>query len=293
MIVVADASPLHYLILIEQIVLLERLYGSVFVPEAVARELRAARAPDSVRAWIAEPPPWVQVVSVAPNEAALVAEWLDAGERAAIALAERIRADLILIDDADGKAEAARRKFRVTGTLGVLRAGADEGLIDVPEVLARLDATTFYSDRALIEMLFGKWLKRGQITHGVAGADSTLPLCRAANDRRRVPHGAALAALWTDRPRRSDRSLPNQSCRGRLFSRPGARRGIWSGACDAGEAEDAVREHGGFCQPLGDRFWGQAKPSSALCGRARTRNSLAELHLERGEVAEWLKAAVC
>ena len=82
------------------------------------------------------------------------------GERAAIALAERVRADLILIDDADGKAEAARRKFRVTGTLGVLRAGADEGLIDVPEVLARLDTTTFYTDHALIERLFGKWLNR-------------------------------------------------------------------------------------------------------------------------------------
>ena len=44
MIVVADASPLHYLILLDQIALLEQLYGSVFVPEAVAAELRAALA---------------------------------------------------------------------------------------------------------------------------------------------------------------------------------------------------------------------------------------------------------
>ena len=130
MIVVADASPLQYLILVDQVALLERLYGSVCVPEVVAAELRAARAPDSVREWLVEPPSWAQIVSVSPDEAASVAEWLDAGERAAIALAERIRADLILIDDADGKAEAARRQFRVTGTLGVLRAGADEGLIN-------------------------------------------------------------------------------------------------------------------------------------------------------------------
>jgi predicted nucleic acid-binding protein len=160
MIVVADASPLHYLILVDQIALLERLYGSVFVPEAVAAELRAARAPALVRAWMAEPPPWVQIVLVSSDEAASVVGWLDAGERAAIALAERIRAGLILIDDAEGKAEATRRKFRVTGTLGVLRAGADEGVIDVPDVLARLSATTFYSDQALLERLFGKWLNR-------------------------------------------------------------------------------------------------------------------------------------
>jgi predicted nucleic acid-binding protein len=107
-----------------------------------------------------DPPSWAQIVSVTPDEVASVAEWLDAGERAAIALAERIRAGLILIDDAEGKAEATRRKFRVTGTLGVLRAGADEGLVDVPDVLARLSATTFYSDQALIERLFGKWLNR-------------------------------------------------------------------------------------------------------------------------------------
>ena len=53
---------------------------------------------------------------------------LDLGERAAIALAETVRADLLLIDDAAGRAEAMRRQLRVTGTLGVLRAGAEQGL---------------------------------------------------------------------------------------------------------------------------------------------------------------------
>ena len=70
------------------------------------------------------------------------------------------RAGLILIDDAEGKAEATHRNIRVTGTLGVLRAGADGGLINVREVLARLNATSFYTDDALIEKLFGKWLNR-------------------------------------------------------------------------------------------------------------------------------------
>jgi hypothetical protein len=39
MIVVADTSPLNYLILIEQIHLLELLYGRVLVPHAVLDEL--------------------------------------------------------------------------------------------------------------------------------------------------------------------------------------------------------------------------------------------------------------
>lgn len=87
-----------------------------------------------------------------------MAEWLDVGERAAIALAEWVRADLILIDDADGKAEAARRQFRVTGTLGVLRAAAEEDLIDVGIVLAKLATSSFYTNPELVDRLFAKWL---------------------------------------------------------------------------------------------------------------------------------------
>jgi len=108
---------------------------------------------------MSRPPAWIDVVQVTANEVLSVVEGLDAGERAAIALAERVRADLILIDETEGRAEAVRRNFRVTGTLGVLRAAAEEGLIDVREVVNRLGATNFYADEGLLERLFGKWLK--------------------------------------------------------------------------------------------------------------------------------------
>jgi len=53
-------------------------------------------------------------------------------------LAQLLGADLLLIDEALGRAEARRRSLRVTGTLGILRAAAERGLIHVPETLARL-----------------------------------------------------------------------------------------------------------------------------------------------------------
>jgi len=40
-IVVADASPLHYLILIEHVHVLPALYGRVLVPPAVVTELKS------------------------------------------------------------------------------------------------------------------------------------------------------------------------------------------------------------------------------------------------------------
>ena len=49
-VVVADTSPLNYLILIEAIDVLPRLYGAVVVPRQVIAEVTAADATDSVRA---------------------------------------------------------------------------------------------------------------------------------------------------------------------------------------------------------------------------------------------------
>lgn len=159
MIVVADSGPLHYLILLGHADLLRRFYGQVLVPEAVAQELSVGSAPDSVRAWIASPPSWVNVHPLAPEAIAAITDDLDLGERAAIALAEMVHAELLLIDEAAGRAEARRRHLRVTGTLGVLRTAAEFGLVNVPDLLTRLRATTFYVDEALIHDAFARWLK--------------------------------------------------------------------------------------------------------------------------------------
>jgi predicted nucleic acid-binding protein len=49
MIVIADTSPLHYLILLEHTEILQHLYGRVIIPRAVARELQAERTPPRVK----------------------------------------------------------------------------------------------------------------------------------------------------------------------------------------------------------------------------------------------------
>jgi len=159
MIVVADSGPLHYLILLEQVDLLRRFYGQVLVPEAVANELSTSGALVVVRDWITAPPSWVEVRPVAPDVVAAITDDLDLGERSAIALAETVHADLLLIDEAAGRAEAKRRQLRVTGTLGVLRAGAEQGLVKVPDLLERLRTTSFYLDETLLNAVFGPWLK--------------------------------------------------------------------------------------------------------------------------------------
>ena len=94
MIVVADTGPLHYLILIEHAELLHRLYGEVLVPDAVVTELASPSAPTAVRNWLSLPPTWLSVVSVEADRVQEVTDELDLGERAAIALAGTLHADL-------------------------------------------------------------------------------------------------------------------------------------------------------------------------------------------------------
>ena len=146
--VVADTSPIFYLLSIGQIKLLPLLFGKVFVPDAVDKELRHPTGPAVLREWSARPP-WLEVIPIdLIDDAAL--RPLGAGERAAITLALSIHADLILIDERKGTAVALTKGFAVTGTLGILRLAARGGLIDLVDVLAKLRRTNF---RYLPEMM--------------------------------------------------------------------------------------------------------------------------------------------
>lgn len=155
MIVIADTSPLHYLILLEHAEVLQHLYGSVIIPEAVVRELQAQKTPASVRQWITAPPEWLQIRQIAVPPDPALAE-LDPGEREAIALAETLHADALIIDEKMGRREAERRKLRVIGTMRVLDDAAEAGLVDLPTALSRLQAFGFYLDTRLLQFLLDR-----------------------------------------------------------------------------------------------------------------------------------------
>jgi predicted nucleic acid-binding protein len=141
MIVIADAGPLNYLVLIGAIDVLQPLYTRVITPEAVVEELAQVGAPDAVLAWIASPPIWLEIRPDPPADPTL--HFLDPGERAALALAQSLDADELLIDELAGRAEAARRRLHVTGTLGVLADAHLAGLLDFDRALAQLRTTNF------------------------------------------------------------------------------------------------------------------------------------------------------
>jgi len=50
-VVIADTSPINYLILIGAIEILPRMYGRVTIPDVVLRELTDQEAPKEVSTW--------------------------------------------------------------------------------------------------------------------------------------------------------------------------------------------------------------------------------------------------
>ena len=91
MVVVADTSPINYLVLIAQIDLLQQLYARILIPPAVLAELKHPAAPKPVRDWADNPPKWVEVLS--PRSSIILAQ-LDLGKSEAIALATEVHAVL-------------------------------------------------------------------------------------------------------------------------------------------------------------------------------------------------------
>lgn len=155
MIVVADASPLRYLILIEHAHVLSDLYGNVVAPPAVLQELDQERTPDLVRRWLAHRPEWLHVRAPQQPLASLRGV-LGPGEREAIALAAELSADALLMDDRDGRREAEKLKLPVLGTLRVLADAAEHGFADLALALDRLRQTNFRASEQLIQRLLDR-----------------------------------------------------------------------------------------------------------------------------------------
>lgn len=108
-VVVADTSPLNYLVLIGQVDVLRRLYGKVLIPPEVLDELNNSGAP-------------------------FRSDGVDSSTARVARRKDRIWREsdvLLLIDDAAGRAEANRRSIPNIGTLGVLKAAAVLQLLDL------------------------------------------------------------------------------------------------------------------------------------------------------------------
>jgi predicted nucleic acid-binding protein len=119
--VVSNASPLIALKQIGQMELLSHLFNHVLVAPAVVRE---------VEPTLPRLPEWIEVSALKqPLGARILAASLGPGESETIRLALEVTASHVLVDDRPARRLATLLGLRVGGTLGVLVASKQRGLV--------------------------------------------------------------------------------------------------------------------------------------------------------------------
>ncbi len=67
-VVIADTSPINYLVLIDAIDVLPRLYDRIVVPSEVLAELTDPGTPEKVVEWIRQKPEWLEAGLYPPRQ---------------------------------------------------------------------------------------------------------------------------------------------------------------------------------------------------------------------------------
>jgi len=116
--VIADTSVLILLQNIEELDLLQKVYGNIDVTPEVANEFL-----HSLPAWIT-----IQKVQDIKYQEFLEIQ-LDPGEAGAIALAKEQNNALLLLDDLKARKVAKKLNIRFTGTLGILYKAKETGIV--------------------------------------------------------------------------------------------------------------------------------------------------------------------
>jgi len=126
MIVVSDTSSISNLLMIGEIEILRRTFKEVLIPPAVYDELGRI---EKHRLFL-EDSDWIMRVELSdPTLFNQIRQTLDLGESEAIALAVEVKADFLLIDEADGRAVAESLGINITGLFGVLIVAKEQGYI--------------------------------------------------------------------------------------------------------------------------------------------------------------------
>ncbi|MEE1518125.1 MAG: DUF3368 domain-containing protein [Lachnospiraceae bacterium] len=136
MLIVSDTTPIISLMKIEQLYLLEKMFGYIVIPKAVYDELTVNEkfAKEILKIKEAE---FVKVGEVKNDSSVNILRnvtGLDAGESEAIVMAGEKEADLLLMDEHKGRQVAKKLGIKITGTIGILLQAFDEGMMSKEDV---------------------------------------------------------------------------------------------------------------------------------------------------------------
>jgi predicted nucleic acid-binding protein len=125
---VLNASPVIILARAGFLELVPKLVSSPVIPRAVATEIKAGRAEDPAFRFLASPS-WLTVVDLTPALSPLAIWRLGQGETEVLEYARRNPGVVAVLDDKAARRSAAALNIPVVGTLGLLLAAKQSGLL--------------------------------------------------------------------------------------------------------------------------------------------------------------------
>jgi len=143
--VIVNSTPLISLSAIDQLDLLQQLYGMVFIPEAVREEIMAKPSSKAAQ-QLARNNSWLQARTIENiQHKQTFRTQLHAGEVEVMILGQELQADLLIMDDLLARKYADYLGFKVVGTIGILLLAKSKGLIfAVKPLLDQLIAQHIY-----------------------------------------------------------------------------------------------------------------------------------------------------
>ena len=159
MIVVSDTTPLIALMKVGRLDLLHELFCEILIPEGVFHELTSNESFPEEAEQIKNTR-YIRIITVPEQKAVDMlrcSAGLDLGESEAIICADSRKADILLMDEAKGRRVAHTMGLRVMGTIGILLASNECGLITSDEakraILGLKESNQRISDALMKEAL--------------------------------------------------------------------------------------------------------------------------------------------
>ena len=149
--VVVNSTPLIIFGNIDDLKILQELYGEIIIPRAVFEEVTSKD--DDAKLKLSQNLSWIKVLEVQDkNNRKMYQAKLHDGEVEVMMLSNEISADLLIIDDNAAKKTEKFLGFTVTGTLGVILKAKSEGIIpQVKPILDEILRQGFYISSKLME----------------------------------------------------------------------------------------------------------------------------------------------
>lgn len=144
--IISDTSCLILLEKIDELELLNKLFGTIITTTEVANEFGSPL------------PEWFEIRNpVDKNYQAIIEASIDKGEASAIALAIELDDSLLIIDDLKGRKFAQKLGLTIVGTVGIIVDSKLSGIIpSVKPLLKKIKKTNFRITEKLEELILNK-----------------------------------------------------------------------------------------------------------------------------------------